>query len=364
MKILILVSMFPPAHIGGTEIAARNIAKFLVRNGHSVSVVTSRDKESSVDTLEDGFWVKRVGYPKIKFLGLLFFWIKYLLFVNKNRPDIIHAQGAQMGFPAFLSKKLFGIPYVVYCRGSDVYYPWAFKKSFLKTSLGSAGLVISLTEDMKKDIRKYSDAIVEVVPNGINLDNFVKLEKKSDGENILFVGSLKHIKGLKYLVQAFKKINNSDTKTKLFLVGDGEERKNLEALVIENKLEGKVEFVGKVENDEILKYMAIADVFVLPSLSEGFPMVILEAMSSGLPIVASNVRGLGEIIKDEENGFLVEPKNVNQIVEKVLLLLENYKLREKIANNNMEKVKRYSWVNVVGKIEKIYLEAVVKNNKK
>jgi len=101
--------------------------------------------------------------------------------------------------------------------------------------------------------------------------------------------------------------------------------------------------------------MAASDVFVLPSLSEGFPVTVVEAMASGLPIVATTIRGLPEIIKDgKKNGFLVEPKNPEQIAEKVLLVLENDKLRERISEKNKEKAKGYSWEAVIEKLERVY----------
>jgi glycosyltransferase involved in cell wall biosynthesis len=118
--------------------------------------------------------------------------------------------------------------------------------------------------------------------------------------------------------------------------------------------------VGKVPHDEIPAYMASADVFVLPSLSEGFGIVALEAMAMGLPIVATKVGGLLEIIKDGENGFLVEPRNPVEIAEKCALLLTNDDLRTSISRNNREKAKDYSWEKVIERLENVYLHALWK----
>ena len=204
---------------------------------------------------------------------------------------------------------------------------------------------------------------LSVIPNGINLDKFRNLSRETfrkrlgikKGEKIItFVGTLRPVKGLKYLIQAMNIISKQDTGIKLMLVGDGEERLALQELVKELDLEDRVTFVGKVLNEEIPGYMIASDVFVLPSLSESFGIVNLEAMACGLPIVASKVGGLPEIVKNGVNGFLVEPKNPEQISDKVLLLLGDDVLRERISKNNKDKVKDYSWESVVERLEKVY----------
>ena len=100
--------------------------------------------------------------------------------------------------------------------------------------------------------------------------------------------------------------------------------------------------------------MAASDVFVLPSLSEGFPVVILEAMACGLPIVATNVGGIPYVVNEEENGFLVMPKNSEQIAEKILFLLENKNVSEEISKKNKEMIKKYDLNNIIQELEKVY----------
>jgi len=112
--------------------------------------------------------------------------------------------------------------------------------------------------------------------------------------------------------------------------------------------------MGKVPNEKVPEYMAAADIFVLPSLSEGFPVVIVEAMASGLPIVATNITGLPEIVHDGENGFLVEPKNPAELAERILLLLQDDELRGRIAQNNKQRAKDYTWEKVIDRLEEVY----------
>ena len=373
MKIAILVFHFPPKSLAGTEIATYNIARYLAKRGHKVHVITSFDKGLPKVDIEQGFYVHRISWQRARFIRVIFFWLKILFLLKKIKPDIIHAQNIGMGVPGFLSKKLRSCskkPYIVWCQGSDIYLDWRFKEFISKLVLKNADAVIALTEDMKMEIQKICDKEIYVIPNGIDLKRFENLSRegvrrrlKITGEQkiIMFVGTLRSVKGLKYLIQAMDIIKQKDAEVKLMLVGDGEERQDLEKLVKELDLEDRVIFVGKVFNEKVPEYMAASDVFVLPSLSESFGIVNLEAMASGLPIVATKVGGLSEIVKDGENGFLVEPKNPEQIAKKVLLILENDKLRKKISKNNKEEVKKYTWDEIANRLEKIYSGVLAKN---
>lgn len=367
MRIAILVQAFPPRHLAGMEIATYNIAKHLVRRGHEVHVITSLDEGLSRESMEDGFYVHRITLPKVRFLRIILFWIKVLMALKKIKPDIVHAQSIGVGTSGFLVKSFLKKPYVVWGRGSDVYRSWMFKKPISKLVLKNADAVIALTEDMKKEIEMICNKNVFVIPNGIDIKRFKNLSKENirkrlkitnDEKIIIFVGRLEDIKGVKYLIEAMKSIKQKDKNIKLMLVGDGEDRGKLERLVKELDLEENVIFIGKVPNEKVPEYMVVSDVFVLPSLSESFGIVNLEAMASGLPIVATKVGGLPEIIKDGENGFLVEPKNTKEITEKVLLLLEDIELNKRIAEKNKEEVKKYSWGNVAEKLEEVYFEVV------
>jgi len=365
MKIAILVSMFPPKWLGGVEIATKNIAKHLAKSGNDVYVITSFDKGLPKQSQEDKFLVQRIYYPKIKFFGVIFFWLKCLFALKKINPEVAHSQTIQMGLPCFLAKKMFGIPYIVYCHGSDVYCNWKFKKIISKLVLENAEAVVVVTDSMKNKIKEFGFNIKNIftIPNGIELLEFENLSKVAvrkelkinDSEKtILFVGTLKTVKGIKYLIEAIKIVKEKSLKIKLLLVGDGEEKKELEKISEKLNLKENIVFVGRVDNGEIPKYMALSDIFVLPSLSEGLPVVILEAMASGLPIIATKVGGVPDIMKDGENGFLVDPKSPAQIAEKILYLLADDNARKLISLNNFKKSKDYSWDIVMENLIKVY----------
>jgi len=368
MKIAILVAGFPPRSIGGTEIATLNIATELVKRGHEVHVITIGDKELKGDKKGDFYthYIQLGVAPKTSLWGAISYAVKAFAQIRRINPDIVHAQRFyREGLAAFLAKLLNKKRYCIWCRGSDVYLPWRFKGLALKLFLGQADAVIALTQDMRGKIRQTYHRDASVIPNGIDLRRFEQLSCRSKVKSapngvktLLFVGRLHRIKGVAYLIEAMTTIIKRNPKARLLLVGDGEERQNLENLVTKLGLTKYVTFIGKVPNEKVPQYIAASDVFVLPSLSEGFGIVLLEAMACGLPIVATNVGGIPEIVQDGENGFLVEPENPEGIAQKVLTLLENDDLRRRISQNNLEKAKNYSWEAAVDKLEKVYLEVV------
>ena len=375
MRIIILVSLFPPKWLAGTEIATYNIAKYLARRGHEVHVITSWDEGLPNESFEEGFYVHRIRVPRLRIGGYTLHALRELLLIKELSPDVVHAQSIPRGTACVLARKLFGVPCVVWGQGSDVYLPWRFKEVISKFVLGNADALIALTGLMKQKIiellgRERCD--IFVIPNGIDYEFFssylgkrgsVTSEPGNNKKIVLYVGRLEPVKGVRYLVQAMGILRDGGLRNvKLLIVGDGSEKKCLEELVKKLDLEDYVVFAGKVSHEKIPEYMASADVFVLPSLSEGFGMAVVEAMAMGLPVIASRVGGLPWIIRDGENGFLVEPRNPRDIAEKITLLLTNDNLRAYMSKRNIEEARKYSWEKIVEKLEKVYMHITSRNH--
>lgn len=160
---------------------------------------------------------------------------------------------------------------------------------------------------------------VALIHNGINVEalSFLSREEARQKLNLspeeFIVGTIANFyktKGLKYLIEAAAKIN--DKNIKFVIIGDGRERKNLEHLINQYNLGGRVKLLGKKKNAH--QYIKAFDVFILPSVKEGFPWVILEAAAAEVPIIATNVGAIPEIIEDEKSGIIIEPKKPQQIV--------------------------------------------------
>lgn len=358
MIIALIVGLFPPKWLAGTEIATYNLADHLARRGHEVHVITSHDAGLPELSEENGFYIHRIAWPKIRFIGIVTFWAKICLTIRKIKPDIVHSQSLLSGIPGWAVKKILKIPYVVWGQGSDVYLPGRFTRMTSKPILQNADAALALTEDMKQKMQDICGREISVVPNGIDIKRF-KIsssggKKAGNSKTIIFVGRLHPVKGVQYLIEAMAIIHREMPDVKLVIVGDGTERLRLEELRENLDLNGCIQFAGQVPQERIPKIMHQADIFALPSLSESFGIVIIEAMAAGLPIVTTNVGGLPELIKNWENGFVVEPKNPEAIAEKILLILNNNDLKAIISTNNITKSQQYSWDNAVEKIISTY----------
>lgn len=367
MKIVIIVRGFPPFNLGGTEIATEYIAKFLNFFNYNVDILTENNKENNLPKFEKmpSYTIYRLSNTNLNHVDTVLFSLKCIPYLKRLQPEIILIQGFENTLSGYLFKKLFGTSYVIWGRGSDVYNTWLFKNPILKIGIKTADGIVALTEDMKSKLTNFYNKRIDVIPNGIDINEFFDrtqiisnhfLKKQQNEKIIIYVGSLRSVKGVNYLIDAFKLVRQKRNDVKLLLIGDGYDRKTLECQVNMLKISDYVIFLGLRPHKEIPSHLKMADIFVLPSLYEGFPNVLLEAMAAGLPIVATNVTGIPEIIKNETNGFIVNPNSSSEIAEKILFLLENPDHYYRISNNNDKEVKKYSWIKVVEKLSNLFLE--------
>jgi glycosyltransferase involved in cell wall biosynthesis len=162
---------------------------------------------------------------------------------------------------------------------------------------------------------------IEIIPNGIDPD-LTSAESSRHAQKLVgTVGRLTKQKGIEFLIRAMPMIISRHPSVKLLVAGSGEEESRLKALVEEFKMEGRVEFLGYL--DDPISMMKDLDVFVLPSVWEGFPYVLLEAMALQIPIVATDIFGVNEIVKHQRSGILVRPKDPDSIADAVIRLISN-----------------------------------------
>ena len=268
--------------------------------------------------------------------------------IQNISPDIVNAHYCSgYGTLARISKIH---PLVISVWGSDVYlFP---KKSFIHKKILIRNLkfcdcITSTSQNMIEEIDKYlsvKDKCWKIVPFGIDLDLFKyrRIKFFESGEiRIVNIKSLKKIYGLDYLIKAFKiliqKLTKIDasfaSRTLLDIYGDGLEFDSLIKLRNSLGLQKQISFKGKVSNKFVPEILSKSTIFCATSINESFGVSLLEAMSVGIPVVATNVPGFQEIITHKKNGFIVESRNPENIANGLLEVLMNKGLRETIIKN-------------------------------
>ncbi|MBS4206748.1 glycosyltransferase [Bacillus sp. FJAT-50079] len=295
---------------------------------------------------------------------------KFLL--KKINPDIFHVHYAS-GYGT-LGRFINFRPMLLSVWGSDVFeFPFQSKskRNVLKKNLESADQVLSTSYSMKDQTKSFfiPKREIQVTPFGVDTEKFKPAEivKVEQTITIGIIKLLEPVYGIKYLIDAFALIidellqGQSDTtpKLKLLIVGHGSQRAELESRARYKGIHEYVDFYGAVPNDNVPSILNKIDIFCVPSLSESFGVAVIEASACGVPVVVSDVGGLPEVVENNITGFIVEPKNVNQLAEKLLKLIQNPSMREIMGKSGREFVlEKYNWQDNVNSMEKIYTEMV------
>ena len=370
LKIVILSFVFPlpPRGVGGSELAADSFAQNLAKRGHEIHVITQREKGQIPFEEREGFSIHRLRRLRVRFVGAFLYSIAAYLEVRKIRPDIIHEQGT-LGFALFINR-LSRIPYIVYERGNPYRRPKFYRRFVMAPNLKYSSVVLALTNYMAGGLREICNREVLVLPNGVDLARFDALSRDKArirlgiGENekvALFVGNINPVKGVEYLIEGMGSLAGKFPQARLFIVGRDMQNGKIQHLVRERNLQAKVVFTGFVPPAQIPQYMIAADVFVLPSVTEGFPNVLLEAMAAGLPLVSTDVCGLPEIVEDGENGLLVPPEDPQGLAEAISRLLDDEDLRKRMGKNARKRAEsHFGWDVITGRLEEIYNSVVSK----
>src|SRR5665647_12111 len=287
---------------------------------------------------------KKYFYP-ITGISYAHFVSRYAIKNIKPKPDLIHAHFSYPdGFGMIGLAKKWNIPLVISALGTierKVAYEGTYTSRQIIKAMNFADKVLSVSEDLKLHIVNLgiNENKVIVVPNGVDTEKFKPAGKENsrkllnlplDKNIILFVGALRSIKGVDYLIEAAK--NFVDSNTELYLVGrDDGLKKSLKKMAQDFKITDFIKFIGPVDHEDIPLWISASDILVLPSLSEGRPNVVLEALACEVPVVATDVGGIPELIINGETGYLVPAKNPLELSEKVNKLLGDENQREKMG---------------------------------
>ncbi len=290
-------------------------------------VYEERDGEVSVMRLQ----YRKLPIPKISYfiycIGVFYAFRKVLR--KGFFPDIIHAHFYEAGVLAVLIGRIYKIPTVIteHYSGFSLKTVRKLGKQKARFALNKADLIITVSKALKNSIQAYGiKNRFTVVPNVVKTDLFYLKTKKKQYtcKNILLVALLKPIKGIPYLLKSLSNLAKERTDFSIDIIGDGPKREEYEKLAFTLGINNKVTFHGIKTKEEVARFMQNADFFVLPSIWEGLPCVLIESMASGLPIVATNVGGIPEII-NKKTGVLVPPNNVKALSKAIDYMLDHYK---------------------------------------
>jgi len=282
-------------------------------------------------------WI-RIPYRTVE--GL--YWIfRLLIEIQRFQANVIVARYAYFcgligAIAAGLSRKKFVIRVV----GSDlkVHSRSLFGRMTVLLIFRIASGAVCTSGDLERMARAFGARSTKVIPSALNLPGSMETSAPEKDRVVITVTRLVPVKGISYLIRAMTYIKEGT----LLIIGDGPERTRLELLSQELGLASRVLFAGRVDDRSKLSYhLKRAMVFVLPSLSEGTPRAVIEAMSCGLPIVATKVGGIPEIITDGVNGFLVPIRNEKALAEAIEKALWDTDFQRKASAKNREVVKRF-----------------------
>ena len=346
LKVLFLTSWYPTKDQPVSNVFVREHAK-AVQLYNDVIVLHYAGADSSIKTLwrieketdeavADGIPTYRIWYkplPLIKVSYFIYFWSFFRvfgrIFYQDFQPDVVHAHLYNMGLIAVSFKKLYRFPVVITEHSSAFPRKLLSFQEILKAHLAFrlADQVLPVSHALQRAIeRYYIRARFEVIPNAVNTNFFfptVNSKQSRTHKNILFVGTLRPVKGVPNLLQALAQVRTKRDDWHLDILGDGPARIEYERLASSLRIDDKVCFHGLKRREEVAQFMRQAHIFVLSSLWENLPCVAIEAMASGLPIVATIAGGIPEIIH-EEIGLLVPPNDTKCLAEALEHMLQHY----------------------------------------
>ncbi len=362
MKVLMVISQFYPL-IGGAERQAKLLAQTLIRKGINVSIVTGWWNFHTPHTeVVDGIRIVRnfscwrmFGIKGLRTLGALIHMVSlslYLLF-HRHNYDILHVHQAL--YPAFVSvligKGILGKPVLVKAAGSGMSSDIKELRRFpfgtlqLKYLLKNIDCLVEVSRAVGNEFRKLdvTESRIVNIPNGVLIPNKGKRTRRQK-MHVISVARLSKEKGIDVLLRAWENVSKHEGNLRLSIVGGGPLQSVLRRLSHSLGIDETVFFAGMINNIE--EYLGHADLFVLPSRTEGLSNALLEAMSYGIPCIASRVGGNNEVFGTDtnndipfgsyrimENGLLVNPDDVKGLSDAMLYLIRNNTERETLGEN-------------------------------
>lgn len=364
--------------------ASYQIAKALSARDHEVHVLTTKWRGLPAQEVVDGLTVFRTpvlgrgGLATASLLSMLSFLPMGIArgkrVARGGSYDVLNTHFAIPSGPTGVAlSKLAKIPHVLTIIGGDIYDPSKrlspgrnpLLGAVVSRVLNSSDHVIAISEDIKRRARQdlHCHSPIEVVHYGLAPPSFdaksrAELGIPRNGVVLISIGRLIKRKAYDGLLQALARVG--EPRPRLLIIGEGPERDRLEELSRSLGLSEQVDFLGPIWGERKFQYLAAADLFVLPSLHEGFGLVFLEAMHCGLPVVASDCGGQTDFLRDGETGFLTPVGDVETLAERIARLSRDEALRKGMGEFNREYVRCFHISGVAERYEAVF-SGVIEN---
>ncbi len=379
MRILVLIHEFPPVGGGGGRVA-QDIAEGLAQCGHEIVIITSHLKGlPKEEILDKGIRIIRVpSFRREAFRASFLSMGMYILaglwaclrLTGKWRPDIIHVHFAvPAGGLAWALSRLKNIPYLLTAHLGDVpggapektggWFRWVFP--FTRPIWRNAAKVIAVSEYTRQLALEHYPVDIEVIHNGVDLAELEPGQIQiQNPPRIIFAGRLMPQKNPLQIVKTLA--NLQDLPWECVFLGDGPLRAELENEIARHKLQEKISLLGWVTPEEVIDWFAKSDILFMPSLSEGLPVVGVQALAMGLAMVVSNIGGFVDLVNKDENGFLIGDDN--RYEEVLRRLLNNSGELLSFKNASREKAEEFSLSKIIESYEEVLIESSFSEEKK
>lgn len=360
MRILFINSEYPPIG-GGAGNASAHIAQDLEKMGHTAAVVTSRFGRLPHQEQNGRITIYRIpglrrrqdrSNPLEQILFIVSASLWSLSQVPRFKPDATLAFfGVPSGAVAWLIKKFYNVPYVISLRGGDVpgFRPYDFHvyhklvSPFLRLIWRNAAAVVANSDGLRRLAHAFDSRFdIPIIPNGVDLESYKIVDRDWSYPRLLSAGRLVHQKGLDLAMRALGDLKEFPWEWRI--AGDGPQMSGLQSLARQLGIEQRVFFLGWQSREDLLECYQQANIFLFPSRHEGMPNALLEAMASGLPVIASCIAGNEDLVIDDETGYLVPSEDIEALQMALKKLLAGPALREEMGMASRKHVEaNYSW---------------------
>lgn len=375
-RTIVVVTPYFPPYGGGLERYAHEIASRLHKDYKWRVVVITSGTQRGVDEQQEmgALTVYRLSYRwKFSNTPFSFGWFRKIRrILSQEKPDILNIHAPVPGLGDIASMVGGKRPQVItYHTGSmhkgralPDFFIWLYENIFLRILLRRANHIICSSDFVRLNfLRKYEFKSSTLTPGVLNEVFRPAPEHKSTHPSIIFVAGLgraEQYKGLSTLLESVAILKKTIPDVQLIVIGDGDMRPEYEQAARQRGIETAIVFRGRLAGVELTRAYQEGHVFALPSSNDSSPMTIIEAMSSGLPVVSTNIGGIPALVKDGENGFLIVPGNAIVLAEKLALILLDTKLAEKIGHINRAKaINGFSWESRIAEYDDILKENLV-----